>query len=113
MSWYPSNAVLRLLTPQDTCRKLDIYPVRVTAEAISVDVSAEGRLGNVSKGGSDTSLENNNVYGIEPRVYVEEAAGGEGAGGGDVAQIATTVVGLLAVSAVMAVGAAVLKYLTS
>jgi nitrite reductase/ring-hydroxylating ferredoxin subunit len=30
VSWYPNNPVLRALTPQDTCRKMDIYPVKLT-----------------------------------------------------------------------------------
>lgn len=30
VSWYPTNPVLRMLTPQDTCRNLEIYPVRLT-----------------------------------------------------------------------------------
>lgn len=30
VSWYPNNPVLRMLTPQDTCRKLQIYPVKLT-----------------------------------------------------------------------------------
>ncbi len=30
LSWYPTNPVLRAITPQDTCRKLEIFPVRLT-----------------------------------------------------------------------------------
>ena len=30
VSWYPTNPVLRLLTPQATCRNLQIYPVKLT-----------------------------------------------------------------------------------
>jgi nitrite reductase/ring-hydroxylating ferredoxin subunit len=30
VAWYPNNPVLRALTPQDTCRTMDIYPVRLT-----------------------------------------------------------------------------------
>jgi nitrite reductase/ring-hydroxylating ferredoxin subunit len=77
VSWYPNNPVLRMLTPQDTCRNLEIYPVRLTQEAIEVDMSGStGGRGSTTKGGSDTSLENNNVYGLEPKTYVEGAAGG-------------------------------------
>lgn len=37
--------------------------------------------GPTTRGGSDTSLENNNVYGLEPKVYVEgsPAAAGKAA----------------------------------
>ena len=30
VTWYPNNPVLRALTPQDTCRNLQIYPVKLT-----------------------------------------------------------------------------------
>lgn len=36
---YPSNPVLRLITPQETCRKLDVYPVKLTQDAICVNVT--------------------------------------------------------------------------
>ncbi|KAK9803651.1 hypothetical protein WJX72_008276 [[Myrmecia] bisecta] len=73
VDWYPTNPVLRVLTPKDTCRPMDIYPVKLTQDAILVDVSgaATTRAYAVTKGGSDTSLENNNVYGLEPKVYLE------------------------------------------
>jgi len=35
---YPSNPVLRLITPQETCRNLDVYPVKLTQDAILIDV---------------------------------------------------------------------------
>jgi len=30
VDWYPNNPVLRALTPQNTCRKMDTYPVKLT-----------------------------------------------------------------------------------
>ena len=39
VSWYPNNPVLRMLTPPSTCRPLEIYPVHLGQDAISVDVS--------------------------------------------------------------------------
>lgn len=30
VAWYPNNPVLRVLTPQDTCRPMDVYPVKLT-----------------------------------------------------------------------------------
>ena len=33
--------MLRIITPQDTCRKLSVYPVRLTQEAIEVDISSQ------------------------------------------------------------------------
>merc|ERR1711879_247094 len=74
LEWYPNNPVLRALTPKETCRPMEVYPVKLTQEAVMVDV-ANGSQGGVSavrtKGGSDTSLENNNVFGVEPPVYLQ------------------------------------------
>lgn len=30
VDWYPGNPVLRALTPKDTCRPMDVYPVKLT-----------------------------------------------------------------------------------
>lgn len=43
-------------------------------DAILIDVSSSavfGRKDEQTRGGADTSLENNNVYSVEPKVYVE------------------------------------------
>jgi nitrite reductase/ring-hydroxylating ferredoxin subunit len=113
VQWYPNNPVLRMLTPAPTCRRMEIYPVKLTQDAISVDVSdamAQTVTSSLTKGGSDTSLENNNVYGLEPKVYVE----GEDTpdGGSAIAQVATAAVAVLAVVSVGAVGVAVFKYIS-
>lgn len=78
MEWYPNNPVLRAITPQDTCRPMEVFPVQVTAEAISVD-PVNSNLGTdlgvevaSTAGGADTSAENNNVFGIEPKMYLED-----------------------------------------
>jgi nitrite reductase/ring-hydroxylating ferredoxin subunit len=115
VTWYPNNFVLRALTPVSTCRNLEIYPVKLTQDAIGVDVSGgalQAGSANVTKGGSDTSLENNNVYGLEPKVYVE-AGGAEVGGEPAVAKVATGVVFALAVTSVVVVALAVVKYVTS
>lgn len=44
VSWYPGNPVLRALTPSNTCRRMEIYPVKITQDAVYVDTSA-ARLG--------------------------------------------------------------------
>lgn len=73
VDWYPNNPVLRFITPQDTCRNLDIFPVKLTQDAISVDVSRAALTASspVGKGGSDTSIDANNVFGLESRPYYE------------------------------------------
>ncbi|KAF8062044.1 OVA1 [Scenedesmus sp. PABB004] len=70
-AWYPGNPVLRALTPQDTCRPLDIYPVKLTQEALYVDVSNKRVRAYSDRGGAGTSLENNNVFTVQPTVYFE------------------------------------------
>jgi nitrite reductase/ring-hydroxylating ferredoxin subunit len=72
VDWYPKNPVLRALTPKDTGRKMDVYPVKLTQQAISVDVSGStGVATRQDRGGAGTSLENNNVFTVQPNVYFE------------------------------------------
>ncbi|KAI8108933.1 hypothetical protein M9435_005350 [Picochlorum sp. BPE23] len=116
VSWYPNNPVLRALTPSSTCRRMEIYPVKLSQDAISVDVSGSvlsgGSAGyNTTKGGSDTSLENNNVYGLEPRIYVE-GSDAEGAEESMVSKVASVGVGIFAIAAVVTVGFAVVQYIS-
>ena len=70
---YPNNPVLKVLTPQGTCRKLDIFPVKMTQDAISVDVSGVSDSSFVpqGKGGADSSIDLNNVFAEEQRPYYE------------------------------------------
>lgn len=74
-SWFPDNPFLRRLTPIETCRPMEVFPVLVRGDGIFVDVK-NGSLGPdfraaTTSGGSDTSLENNNVYAVEPKMYVQ------------------------------------------
>lgn len=74
VSWYPNNAVLRALTPADLCRPLEIFPVKLAQEAIYVDVSISTQKGlkaAAGRGGAGTSIENNNVFAVQPTVYFE------------------------------------------
>ena len=70
--------MLAKLTPQETCRNMEVFPVVVAEEEDAIYVGVkDGSLGpgfvsQSFKGGSDTSLENNNVFGIEPRMYTED-----------------------------------------
>lgn len=73
--WYPDNPVLRQLTPQETCRPMEVFPVEMRADGIYVDAK-NGSLGPdfvapIGLGGSNTSLENNNVFAVETPMYVE------------------------------------------
>lgn len=74
VDWYPNNYVLAALTPPSTCRNMDVYPVRLAQDALYVDVSGKpvrsySRYGD--RGGAGTSLENNNVFTVQPTVYFE------------------------------------------
>ncbi|KAF5827672.1 rieske [2Fe-2S] protein [Dunaliella salina] len=72
-AWYPNNTVLRALTPQSTCPNMEIFPVKLAQEAIYVDVSGAQFGGSkyANKGGANTSLENNNVFAVQPTVYFD------------------------------------------
>ena len=86
MCRYPNNPVLRVLTPSDTCRPLDIYPVKMTQDAIQVDIAdaSTTRSYASTRGGSDTSIDKNNVYALQPKSYLQgtEAPGTTAAGSG-------------------------------
>ena len=130
-AWYPTNPVLRALTPKDTVRRLATFPVKLGQDAISVDVSSlsggsgaaggsgegGGAGGMAGRGGADSSLESNNVFATQPRVYVEggegdaSAGGGGGDGGGvDVGAVATGLVAAAAFAGAGAAGTAVALY---
>ena len=104
--WYPDNPVLRKLTPIETCRPMEVFPVLVRSDGIYVDIK-NGSLGPdfvapVGKGGSNTSLENNNVYAVEPQMYIQGEDGKEVAVGEegkdtpkmDPGQVAITIAGV-------------------
>ena len=110
-AWYPDNPVLAKLTPQETCRNMEVFPVVVAEEEDAIYVGVkDGSLGpgfvsQSFKGGSDTSLENNNVFGIEPRMYTEdgqvlEDASSSGSARLDPGTVAVSIAGV----AVLAVG---------
>lgn len=78
LEWYPNNFVLKTLIPKDTCRPLEVYPVKTTEDGIYVSFKggSQGGVGAMkSKGGANTSLEDNNVFGLEPKMYSDEVQG--------------------------------------
>merc|ERR1712224_1018016 len=48
-----------------------VYPIRMKTGTIYVNISVYEESGLVTKGGAETALENNNVFGIEPKIYFE------------------------------------------
>ena len=114
MAWYPTNPVLRALTPKDTVSPLRTFPVKLGQDAISVDVTsaATGGSGEASggRGGADSSLESNNVFATQPRVYVEGEDTPGGGGGLDVSSVAAGAVAAAAFAGVGAAGTAVALY---
>lgn len=108
--WYPDNPFLRRLTPQDTCRPMEVFPVEVRDDGIYVDAK-NGSLGPdfvapIGLGGSNTSLENNNVFAVETPIYVEGEEDGAGAssdGASSSKMDASQLGGLVAVAGVVAV----------
>jgi len=116
VDWYPNNPVLRVLTPSDTCRPLDIYPVKMTQDAIQVDIAdaSTTRSYASTRGGSDTSIDKNNVYALQPKSYLQgtEAPGGqiESPTSETVSQVATLTVAILAVGGSAVAGTAFFLY---
>lgn len=74
MDWYPDNPVLAFLTPKDTCKELVVVKVKVDEDFVYID-GTDSRFNDagqsITKGGFDTSSESNNVFGLEPKMYVE------------------------------------------
>jgi len=108
--WYPENPVLAALTPQDTCRPMEVFPVEVRDDGIYLDAK-NGSLGPdfvapIGLGGANTSLENNNVFAVETQMYVEGEEGAKSVSSGDSAakMDASQLGGLIAVAGVVAVG---------
>jgi len=108
-AWYPDNPVLAKLTPQETCRNMEVFPVVVAEEEDAIYVGVkDGSLGpgfvsQSFKGGSDSSLENNNVFGIEPRMYTEdgqvlEDASSSGSAKLDPGTVAVSIAGVAALA---------------
>lgn len=116
--WMPTNPVMRVLTPQSTCRKMDVFPVKLTQQAILVDVSKSSLVATRSdRGGAGTSLENNNVFTVQPNVYfegmdptVEQASVYQD--GPKIANPAVAATTVLAAGAVTAVATAIIIYIS-
>ncbi|RMZ53578.1 hypothetical protein APUTEX25_003400 [Auxenochlorella protothecoides] len=116
LEWYPTNPVLRVLTPSNTCRPLRIFPVQLKEDAIYVDVSTgdSGPGWRAAKGGAEVPLADD-VYTLQPKSYVQEEgdAGSRGdAWGSQVSKAAVVSVTALATLAVLVVGWALFRYLT-
>ena len=77
-SWYPTNTVLRKITPQ--CRPMDVFQVQVASGAIYVKLTPDAAAAAESRpntdGGAGTSAEGNNVYGIEPKMWIDNREDG-------------------------------------
>ena len=66
--------MLKVITPRATCRDMDVYPVKLTQDAISVDVSGAADTGSSmprGKGGADSSIDMNNVFSDDSKPYYE------------------------------------------
>ncbi len=65
--------MLRAITPRS--RALELYPVKLAQDGIyiSLEAGTQGGIGaRSSKGGADSSIESNNVFSLEPKIYVQE-----------------------------------------
>jgi hypothetical protein len=88
---------------------MQLYPVKLTQDAIQVSLETSSARGPSDRGGADTSLENNNVFAVEPKSYVvgSEADTDEGTG---LSTIATLTVAISAFAIVATAGTATALY---
>lgn len=121
-SWYPNNAVLGALTSRELCRPMEIYSVKLTQEAIYVNVTISGSTGaavrsGLGRGGAGTSLEDNNVFTVQPTVYFEgqdprvESASVYSSGPSTPLNPVTVILAIVAVGIIAIVGTATAIYL--
>lgn len=112
-SWYPSNPVLRLLTPQDTCRNLNVYPVKLTADAIEVDVTA-AQAAAATRGGAEIAATKQDVQSIEPREFFQgseqDTQAGSSEEGTRLGQAFTAIVAAVGIVSLAVAGTAVAIY---
>jgi len=113
VNWMPNNSVLRLLTP--ACPPLDVFAVKVVGDDVLVRLAAgTGARTGYFDGGAKSSFERNNVFGIEPRMYlddgsyVDEKGATQRAAG--TADPATILISTVAVAIVAVVGTASCLY---
>ena len=108
--WLPNNTVLRFLTPP--CTPLEVFPVKMEEGEIKVAVPEGERA--YFDGGATSSFERNNVFGLEPRMYLEDGTyiDDEGVTKSPV-DPGTIVVTTLAVAIIAVAGTAVCLYAES
>lgn len=100
----------------DLWGNVQIYPVKLTKDAIQVSMEGATAMAP-TRGGADTSLENNNVFAVQPTVYVEGSEAAEvmasetGAGGsGNLSTALTFTVAISAFGIVATAGTATALY---
>lgn len=105
LEWYPDNPVLRAITPQTG--NLPIYPVKLTQDAIMVSMDKAASRLAPTRGGADSSLESNNVFAIQPSVYVDES---EAEASGNLSTAATLTVAITCFAIIATAGTATSLY---
>ena len=84
---------------------MQIYPVKLTQDAIMVSMATSATKLAPTRGGADSSLESNNVFAIQPSVYVDEPKTGSG-----VASAATLTAAVVCFAIVATAGTATALY---
>uniref|UniRef100_A0A6U7XK26 Rieske domain-containing protein n=1 Tax=Eutreptiella gymnastica TaxID=73025 RepID=A0A6U7XK26_9EUGL len=109
-NWLPNNSVLRFLTPP--CPPLEVFPVKVEDGEVKVAVPEAQR--DYFDGGATSSFERNNVFGIEPRMYLEDGTYVDESGNTKTkVDPATIVISTVAVAVIAVAGTATCLYLES
>lgn len=110
-NWLPNNRVLRFLTPP--CQPLEVFSVKVDGDQVLVNVGNQER--SYYDGGVRSSFERNNVFGIEPRMYLEDGTYVDEAGSTQTTKVnpSTVVITTIAVAIVAVAGTATCLYFES
>lgn len=108
--WLPNNTVLRTLTPP--CPPLEVFPCKIDGDEIKIEVFEGDRA--YFDGGATSSFERNNVFGIEPRMYLEDGTyiDDEGTTKTKI-DPATVTITIVAVATIAVAGTAICLYIES
>ena len=133
IEWFPDNPVLAQLTPKSTARPLEVFPVQLKGDEETGVVCVNPESGSIRRksggqrnygvrrmsGGFGTSIEDNNVFGVEPEMYLEGTEPGtpiaeesDGNAEGKISP-ATVLSGTVAVAIVAVAGSATALYYES
>jgi hypothetical protein len=89
---------------------MQIYPVKLTQDAILVNVGSAASSLAATTGGADTSLEKNNVFALQPKVYTQNTDSDETGTNTSISTAATLTAAITGFAIIASVGTATSLY---